>query len=221
MTFDSHYYVLTRQYRCGQCEDANKDREKADKVQYLFQGHHAESMKRFKHHIRESYPAVLTHRNAVDKVLADMLRPVTDKGLSFNALQEMLVELHSLRYTRDYMMHQDRLRHINNRRMLELDEPVHDEQLSNFDDSSGYNGAISTAGYLAIFYKLFHRTVKTYMDMEQKFTVDCETLKVDASFKATGKLSRYRGKKVFNCMITLANSHGQIRTQVTTFSDSH
>jgi hypothetical protein len=90
LTFDSHYYVLMCQYHCGHCEGANKDPEKAEKVEYLFQGYQAESMKLFKHHIQESYPAVLTHRNAVDKVLVDMLRPVTDKGLSFNALQEIL-----------------------------------------------------------------------------------------------------------------------------------
>jgi hypothetical protein len=33
--------------------------------------------------------------------------------------------------------------------MLELDEPVHDEQPCNFDDRSWYNGAIPTADSFA------------------------------------------------------------------------
>lgn len=241
ITFDTYYFLMSRTYRCKVCEKFNKSdndtrrpvvdgqqampgtqvgRQKGKRTQYTFMGSHEDCLKRCRHFVRESFPAVLSAKSGLDKVLASSLRPLSDRGLSFKAMSKWLQEMHSLKFTRMFIAQQDQLVVDNRVRMLQALPPLK-ERLSDFGDPAGYHGAIPTEHYLSSMYKKYHKTVQSHMDKQQKFQVNCDQIAIDASFKATRKMTRINGKRVFNAMITLTNQDGMIRSQVATFSDSH
>jgi hypothetical protein len=246
ITFNTTYFLMSRQYKCSSCEKANSERKEAatitqlpgqrtltgepvreanlkessSKIQYTFMGSHEECLKRFRHAVRDSFPAILSAKSGLDKVLASCLRPLSDKGLAFKAMEKWLLELHSLRYSNDLIAHQDQQMLINRGRTMNGLASLQDK-LSDYNDPNGYNGAIPKHTYLSDMYKRYHRTIQSHIDKQQKFQVSCDMLAVDASFKATRKMTQTSGKRIFNAMITLANEDGMIRSQVASFSDSH
>lgn len=99
--FNTCYYLMSRQYKCLLCEGSRSirtiaagERRNAENVvigdeftpldQYTHVGYDDECMKRFPHYLRESFPAILTHKSGIDKTVAACLRPLADKGVGFS-----------------------------------------------------------------------------------------------------------------------------------------
>ena len=86
-TFNSHYYIMSRQYLCTECKkdhEGNKERANGQtfkKVQFTFMGYHDEVLRRLPDDMKYKFPAVLTHRAGLDKSVVRSLRPLMEKGL--------------------------------------------------------------------------------------------------------------------------------------------
>jgi hypothetical protein len=221
-TFDTYYYIMSRQYLCVDCKKTNDDRKKAaggqpfEKIQYTTMGYHDESLKNLPKDLFYKFPAVLSHRTGLDRSLAHSLRPLMDRGIRTKGISDWLLELHSLRYTSDYIAYELRLE-----RKLAFSRANDDPPMfSKFNDRKLYNGAVPSSAYLSQVYKKEHESIRPHLNQENK-KISMEQLNIDASYKAPKKLSQHHGKRVYETLQTATNEIGQIRVQALTGSDSH
>lgn len=109
ITFNNHYYLMARQYKCLQCKEANtlaKKEKPASKVQWTFMSSDIEVVSLLPFFMKVQFPCVLSHRSGLDLQLARIFRPLVDKGSTFETISGMLRELHSLTYFDEMIQHQ-------------------------------------------------------------------------------------------------------------------
>ena len=123
-------------------------------------GTHEECIKTYPRVVRWNFPAILSHRSGLDKSIFRSMRPLTDKGLAFKAVEEWLLELHSLRYFDDSLNYQAVLFNRKGTGFLQTKES--EAMLSDFDDKDGYNGAVPTARYLKAMHKKFYDAIRPF-----------------------------------------------------------
>ena len=96
---DTTYYVITRQYRCYDCERKRNDlcgstameaalresgvsvEKTVDKLEYTFMAWDKRIIPLYPHGIGMDFPAILTWRAGVDKLVVAMMRPLFNKGV--------------------------------------------------------------------------------------------------------------------------------------------
>lgn len=221
VTFDSYYYIMSRQYLCTECRDEHKSRRDAanggsfEKVQYTVMASQDEVLKRLPEDLFYQFPAVLSHKAGLDLTLARSLRPLFDKGLRPYGIASWLLELHALRYFDAHIQYEIRLA-----RHRSLSPAIVRPMFSKFGDRKFYNGAVPSGLYLSQAYKREHKDIRPQLDREMK-KISVEQLSIDASAKAPKKLSQYNGKRMYESLQTGTNEIGQIRVQVLAGSDSH
>ena len=52
------------------------------------------------------FPAFLTHKSGIDKMIFDMMRPLFHKGFRPEALSGLLLEMRSKQYNRQWLRHE-------------------------------------------------------------------------------------------------------------------
>ena len=141
-----HYYVMTRHYYFRACDKSSQHREKKSWYEYDKQ-----CLPLYPHGHGEQFPAFLTHRSGVDKLLIDMMRPLYDKGIRPHNMSALLLELHSKKYHRDYLR-RERLLAVNvapgsidSYLGVRLDTGMY----SDWADKTKYAGLVPTGEYLA------------------------------------------------------------------------
>jgi hypothetical protein len=92
--------------------------------------------------------------------------------------------------------------------------------LSDFGDKLQYYGLVTTGRYLAHVYKIYHASIRKYLDMEvKKCSADYPCW--DVSYKEAKLLCGYQGKSVFKGLVTAMNKLGEFCLQFHVYSDSH
>jgi hypothetical protein len=221
VTFDSHYYIMSRQYLCKCCQEKHQSqKDKAngrpfEKVQYTMMGSHNEVLKYLPTDMYYKFPAVLSHRAGLHRSLARSLRPLMDKGLRSDGISDWLLELHSLNYMNEYISHELRLE-----RQRAFTPGLTRPMFSKFDDREKYNGAAPSGAYLAQVYKKELEDIRPHFDREMK-KVSVDQFSIDASAKAPKKLTQHNGKRLYEALQSGMNEIGQFRTQVLAGSDAH
>jgi hypothetical protein len=190
-SFNTHYYIMSRQYLCTKCKEENDRQKKAaaggtfKRTQYTTMGYHDEMLKNLPDDMLYKFPAVLSHRAALDRPLAQSLRPILDKGMRADGIADWILELHSLQYTLDYLSYELRLE-----KDLAFSNPAEEAPMfSKFDDRKQYNGAVPSSAYLTQMYKREHETIRPHLNQENK-KISVRQLNIDASVKAPKKLSQ-------------------------------
>lgn len=125
VALDHDYYCLSRRYRCKKCEGKMKEIKKRieeraveyniaihveteihDQRKYTFMAWNRKTLELYPHGIGLKFPAFLTHKSGVDRLLLDTMRPLFDKGLRPGALADTILELHAKRYHQECLMHE-------------------------------------------------------------------------------------------------------------------
>jgi 3'-5' exonuclease len=221
--FGSHYFVMSRQYKCCKCQTTNKEQAKhgvgkSERVQYTFMGWQPDVMASYPLDVRNTFPAVLSKRAGLDRDLSRSLRPFFDKGFRAEALSALLLELHSVNYMHELIAYEDTLRRDNGMAHF---RPNRDRSMfSKFDDKFRFNGGVPTAEYLRNCHKEICDDIRPHLDRERR-KISCDQLSVDGSYKAPKHLARFNGVKLYNTLITITNEHGMIRCQFFAGSESH
>ena len=227
------YYVMTRRYCCYSCckkskevaqvidqafiNNENVTVEKAiDELRYNFMGWDEQSLSLLPFGRGSEFPAFLTHKAGVDKLIVDMMRPLFDKGIKPESLSNMLLELHTAEFTMKSVRHEYEIKSRLNSPFL----PKKNEPLGDFADKFKYRGIVPTGRYLAHVYKKFHQTIRQYLAREVKKR-DMDVLAIDVSYKEAKCLYQYHGKSVFRGLVTGLNQYGEVRIQFHIYTDSH
>ena len=243
VALDHDYYCLSRRYRCRACEQKAKE-QKAEELKkkaedaagatpglevvvhvtetvkpleehrYTFMAWNRTTLELYPYGYGSEFPAFLTHRAGVDRIIVDLMRPLFDKGLRPHALADTILELHAKQYHRECVKHELEVSKMAN---LGLDKKP---MLSDFADKSKYNGQVPTCRYLLHVYKTFHSTIKDYLDIEVKKR-GAKRLHVDASYKEAKHLCQYHGQNIFKGLITVTNEFAEIRMQFHVVTDDH
>ena len=209
ITFNTHYYIMSPRYRCLGCKSSNH--------KWSFMATDEKCMEKYPRSLAMRFPAILSHRSGIDKTLSDILRPLTDNGVSFKAITASIKELQSLTYYRHQISHQSELKSKKNSNPFATDHGL--ELLSSFDDKNGYNGAVPSASYLTTMHKKRHDKIRPYMDRQMKYLPKCDVLAIDCSYKCMGKTTYVNGKPVLKACQTACGDYGMIRCQVATVTD--
>ena len=206
---DDWFALMSRQYYCSSCKELST---KEKPIQHNFYASHSSCLKMMPDHISNEFPAILSHKAGIDKVLHNLLRPLLDKSFQFEALSKMLLELHSKKYFLSYIGHLSKYE----KSVLRSDV----KPFSEFDDKLKYAGAVPSANYLSSMYKKQGQEIRALLDQEVK-KIACKTLAVDGSSKAANKISQFNGRAKGQCLMTGKNELGQIRLQCLQSTESH
>ena len=71
----SHYFILSRRYICHHCEKLNP------RPKFTFHGYNPHFTTLLPRQLNLSFPAMFTHKLAINKTLLDLMRPLFDGGL--------------------------------------------------------------------------------------------------------------------------------------------
>ena len=229
------YYIISRRYICHACQEVVAQAKKQVEMlatehhlvveeahdahrQYTFMGWDNRILPFFPSRRGElHFPAVLTWKAGLDKLLVDMMRPLLDGGVRPDRLSRIILELHSKKYSNHCIQHE--IGNTAKRRTLNFNASSI-SMLSDFGDKLGYRGLVPTGKFLAYVYKLYHDSIGLYLDMEVKKR-GAEVFHWDVSYKEAKHLCRYKGRSVFKGLVTGLNEVGEVRMQFHVYSDSH
>ena len=154
--------------------------------------------------------------------IMNVMRPLNDKGVRFESLADMLLELHSQEYTIRYARYEYDV--MKERKQIgNPDGPTYvdtHETFSLFGDKDGYCGKVPTGRYLEVARKMHHEMLRAHFDREVKKR-GAERLAFDVSYKEAKSLSKYHGESIFSGLATFMNELGEVRAQHHVISDSH
>ena len=163
MSLNDCYYMITRRYICKACESNGIAENQCN-----FNGWNETSLKLLPNGYQYCFPAVLSKKSALDKTTVDMMRPLFDKGVRPASLQSLLMELHTKKYTKQYIMYNYQVKAaINKSRRFRQARPKL-ELLSEFGDCRGYDSFIPSPRYLKSVYVSNHEKIMDHMDIEVK-----------------------------------------------------
>ena len=233
VSLSSHYFIMSRRYICYGCKEERGKAEAAiaataereginievipSTKPYTFMGYNPKSVSLLPFGHGDSFPAFFTHRSGVDKKIIDLMRPLFNAGVRPEQLSNILLELHSKEYTRQW---KHREHQIEKDLLLNNSSPLKGTMFSAFADKSKYNGAVPTGKYLGNTYKLFHESIRSHLDKEVKKR-GATRLHWDVSYKEAKHLCQYKGKQVYKGLVTATNEYGEIRVQFHIVTDSH
>jgi hypothetical protein len=232
------YYVITRRYRCYSCMRKSNDlsltfdevcaqvdgvsaERTVDKIQYNFMGWDERILPLYPLGRGSEFPAVLTWRAGVDKKVVAMMRPLFDKGFKPESMANMLMELHTLEFTKKCIRHEYEIKGKRNQAAFGLlASATKDELLGDFADKKKYNGVLPTGKYLEHVYIKQGESIRHHLYREVKKR-DADVLMIDVSYKEAKALCQYKGKPVFKGLVTAMNQYGEVRLQFHVYTDSH
>lgn len=236
ISLDTNYFIMSRRYICKKCkddyvkltdelkqraEDAQVDinlKEEKEKIEfnYTFMAWNERCLQRLPCGYGTKFPALLSWKSGVDKMIVDMMRPLCNSGFRGESFANMLKELHTKRHANDFIEREK----INEKfRLLEQDMP-YKGLFSDFGDKTKYNGTLPTGAYLYQMYKQNHKSFARHMDLEVKKR-ECTEIHMDVSCKEALNLFRYEGVSIFKGLCTVCNQIGEIRLQFHLYTDGH
>ncbi|KAJ7676813.1 hypothetical protein DFH06DRAFT_942686, partial [Mycena polygramma] len=196
---DSCYYILTKRVKC---------RYGCGKSCNLY---NADILKQLPPLLRNQFPAFLTHRSGIDKRAVTLIRSTIAQGLTPNAWERVLRELH----VRSRDLRENDYLNALKARESECLLPSTLKPFSRFSDKAGYAGFTPSRWYISKVYVEYMSHIKPHQDQAMS-AVTFEAGRMDQSYKVVKYLARMDGVKSFGSLWTATNEFEQIRHMVFT-----
>ncbi|KAJ7146921.1 hypothetical protein C8R44DRAFT_845839 [Mycena epipterygia] len=197
VSLDSCYYILTKRLRCGLCrKGCNMYDEKI--------------LAQLPVHLRNEFPAFLTHRSGIDKNLLTLIRSGIAQGLTPHSWERILQELHLRNRDLAEQTYLHALKHCPESRLPESLTPF-----SSFSDKSGYAGFSPSRYFISSVYVEYMSYIKPHQDQAMA-AVPLTIGHADQSFKVIKYIARLNGVRVFGSLWSITNEFEQIRQMIFT-----
>ena len=139
MGLEETYNVISRRYKCLDCERVAQQAKKqletlaresninveiveVDVDNYTFMGWDQQILPLYPYGYGEKFPAFLTWRAGVDKKIVNMIRPLSDGSFRPERLSKLLLEMHSNKFTDECLSHEYEIKKDGNPARLFLTE---------------------------------------------------------------------------------------------------
>ncbi|KAJ7247258.1 hypothetical protein C8J57DRAFT_1523038 [Mycena rebaudengoi] len=156
-------------------------------------------------HLRSEFPAFLTHRSGIDKTLMTLVRSTIAAGLTPNAWERVLRELHVR--NRD-LAELSYLHALKACAPASLPSPL--IPFSMFSDRDGYAGFSPSRWYINTVFVEYMGHIKPHQDQSMA-ALPATTISWDQSFKAVKYIARLDGVKAFDNLWSMNNHLQQTR----------
>ncbi|KAJ7213263.1 hypothetical protein C8J57DRAFT_1602153 [Mycena rebaudengoi] len=156
-------------------------------------------------HLRSEFPAFLTHRSGIDKTLMTLVRSTIAAGLTPNAWERVLRELHV--HNRD-LAELSYLHALKACAPASLPSPL--IPFSMFSDRDGYAGFSPSRWYINTVFVEYMGHIKPHQDQSMA-ALPATTISWDQSFKAVKYIARLDGVKAFDNLWSMNNHLQQTR----------
>ena len=170
------------------------------------------------------YPAYLTQRGGLSKVVGDMLRPLIQNSVGPKRFHKLLVKLHTLKHSRSEFQYLNSAAFLKENPTIKMMLKPNKNILpfSSFNDAKGYAGYVPSAQYLRSFYTTYTEEIRHLLN-KQMMVLDASYLKGDHSFKIIKLMGKVDGTPTFTALYTVLNEYEEVRVQflVPTKSISH
>ncbi|KAJ7152904.1 hypothetical protein C8R46DRAFT_912792, partial [Mycena filopes] len=195
---DSCYYILSKRVKC---------RHECGKSCSMY---NVDVLKQLPERLRNRFPAFFTHRSGFDKDVMTLVRSTIAQGMTPNAWERVLRELHVRK--RD-LAERAYLQALKAFPADKLPTPL--KPFSPFADKDGYAGFSPSRWYISQVYVEYMAFIKPHHDQAMA-AVTLSAASMDQSFKAIKYIARLNGVKVFGSLWTIINEFEQIRQMVLT-----
>ena len=195
----AYYYIMSRRYICHSCEKSKINK-------YTFRAYNETSIKNLPRQYGLHFPAMLTHKLAIDKDVLDLMRPTFDAGMRPRRFRSMINEMHHKEYFRLAVLHSfsDQGKAF---------QTEHDKQLfSGFYDKEKYNSFVPSDAWFRRCHSKNMESICEHQDNETKKN-GADIIYLDDSHKAPGKIRRVVGQKIVSGLTTIFNENSQNRSQ--------
>jgi hypothetical protein len=176
--------------------------------------HDAKIVQRLPMDLQMEFPAILTHKAAISKTVADLLRPCVQNSVGPERFQKIISELHFKMHDRlelqylifEYQKRSGIGKHLPN----SLPPP---QTFSSFKDQNQYAGYVPSGVYFRIVYTEIIKMLRPKMD-KHTMLLDGKVLKGDHSFKFSKHMAKLGEASAFTGLYTVNNEYEEIVHQI-------
>ncbi|KAJ3722546.1 hypothetical protein C8R42DRAFT_720912 [Lentinula raphanica] len=193
------YFLFTNRYIC----DSRRSSDRGCGTSY--QGSDPHILGQLPRWVQEAFPAYLTTRGAVDKLVIDQMKPCFAGRFGPEPFSKMLHELQMLQHSRRELMY------LSAAAAYGLSGPQV-PQFPSFDDPMKYAGTSPSLRYLKCIWTDYHSAVKIYHDRIQA-SLSGFKLAGDHTFRIMKAMARLKSEPIFSSLFSLVNEWEEIRAQ--------
>ncbi|KAJ7448443.1 hypothetical protein B0H11DRAFT_1744154, partial [Mycena galericulata] len=211
------FYMVGRRYICAKCKNAT-----SGKLTVTFNSWDSRIMEALPAHLRDEFPAYLSHRGAMSKPLFEMMRASFQYGLGSKQFSNSLLVLHRLHFDKLHVQYLDGViawakAHPEK---FQGSKPLAFTEFSSFDDPNGYSGFVPSSSWLRMMYNVYIE--KHGAEMDQQAAMKSLRLGgIDHHYKTTKQIMKINGESVFAATLTLTNEFGEARVLAFVATSSH
>ncbi|KAG2192557.1 hypothetical protein INT47_012781 [Mucor saturninus] len=206
------FYIMSYRYACSSCK-------------VTFNAHDPKLMVQLPIELQEAFPAIITHKGAVSREVADLLRPCVQNSVGPKRFSKIIRELHMLEHDRLELIY---LTNILKKKKKEAEgvgaffksAPTIYAPFSSFDDQSGYAGYVPTPVYFRTLYTSIIEKLRPFMDKMLMLTGG-KIIRGDHSFKIVNHIAKIEKSSAFTALYTVVNEYEEIRLMSLVPSKSH
>ncbi|KAJ3752534.1 hypothetical protein EV360DRAFT_88655 [Lentinula raphanica] len=193
------YFLFTNRYIC----DARRRNNPGCGTSY--QGSDPHILDQLPRWVQEAFPAYLTARGAVDKLVIDQMKPCFAGRFGPEPFSKMLHELQMLQHSRREVMYLSAAATFG---LSGSQVP----RFPSFDDRMSYAGNSPSVWYLKCIWTDYHAAVKIYHDRIQA-SLSGYKLAGDHTFRIMKAMARLKSEPIFSALFSLVNEWEEIRAQ--------
>ncbi|KIK65907.1 hypothetical protein GYMLUDRAFT_257835 [Collybiopsis luxurians FD-317 M1] len=193
------YFLFTNRYLC----DSRRANNRGCGTSY--QGSDPHVLDQLPQWVQEAFPAYLTTRGAVDKLVIDQMKPCFTGQFGPEPFLKMLHELQMLQHSRQELMY---LSAATSYGLSGLQVP----RFPSFDDPMKYAGSSPSVRYLKCIWTDYHAVVKIYLDRIQA-SLSGFKLAGDHTFRIMKALARLKSEPIFSALFSVINEWEEIWAQ--------
>ncbi|KAL0566774.1 hypothetical protein V5O48_015230 [Marasmius crinis-equi] len=199
-TTGEDYFLLTNRYIC----DPRRANNRGCGTSY--QGTDPQILAQLPRWVQEAFPAYLTSRSAVDKLVIDQMKACFAGRFGPDPFSKMLHEIQMLEHSRRELMY------LSAAATYSLSGPTQVPPFPQFDDRTTYAGSSPSLHYIKTIWSEYHRMVKLLEDRIQA-SLSGWKLAGDHTFGIMKAMARLKSEPIFGALFSLVNEWEEIRAQ--------
>ncbi|KAF9065307.1 hypothetical protein BDP27DRAFT_1424992 [Rhodocollybia butyracea] len=199
------YYLFTNRFIC----DSRRKNNPGCGTSY--QGSDLHVLAQLPRWIQQAFPAFLTSRSAVDKLVIDLMKPCFAGRFGPEPFSKMLLELQALQHSRRELTYLAAARHYGLFGRAQVPE------FPKFGDPMKYAGSVPSVRYIKSIWTDYHSGIKIYEDRVQA-SLSGFKLAGDHTFRIMKAMARLKSEPIFGALFSLVNEWEEIRAQAMTLT---